>query len=192
MAGVEVKDNSVTLTQSQYNALKTSPAESCEYTLYNGVTAQVSVNENQLIFALSTSTGTEGSYIITLNVLSDLADIEVKTVRSKEVIDGEVTFTESEYLAFLNLQNYDEACDYQAADGATVDVNFDNQTHALIFNVLSQDKTNTNKAQVKINVALPFGTHLLTGGGDKKTPFTTTKISFICLAVRQRLRTKTV
>ena len=168
VAGVEVKDNSVTLTQSQYNALKTSPAESCEYTLYNGVTAQVSVNENQLIFALSTSTGTEGNYIITLNVLSDLADIEVKTVRSKEVIDGEVTFTESEYLAFLNLQNYDEACDYQAADGATVDVNFDNQTHALIFNVLSQDKTNTNKAQVKINVALPFGTHLLTGGGDKK------------------------
>ncbi len=168
VAGVEVKDNSVTLTQSQYNALKSSPAESCDYTLYNGVTAQVSVNENQLIFALSTSTGTEGSYIITLNVLSDLADIEVKTVRSKEVIDGEVTFTESEYLAFLNLQNYDEACDYQAADGATVDVNFDNQTHALIFNVLSQDKTNTNKAQVKINVALPFGTHLLTGGGDKK------------------------
>ena len=168
VAGVEVKDNSVTLTQSQYNALKTSPAENCEYTLYNGVTAQVSVNENQLIFALSTSTGTEGNYIITLNVLSDLADIEVKTVRSKEVIDGEVTFTESEYLAFLNLQNYDEACDYQAADGATVDVNFDNQTLALIFNVLSQDKTNTNKAQVKINVALPFGTHLLTGGGDKK------------------------
>ena len=168
VAGVEVKDNSVTLTQAQYNALKTSPAESCEYTLYNGVTAQVSVNENQLIFALSTSTGTEGRYVITLNVLSDLADIEVKTVRSKEVIDGEVTFTESEYLAFLNLQNYDEACDYQAADGATVDVNFDNQTHALIFNVLSQDKTNTNKAQVKINVALPFGTHLLTGGGDKK------------------------
>ena len=168
VAGVEVKDNSVTLTQSQYNALKSSPAENCEYTLYNGVTAQVSVNENQLVFALSTSTGTEGNYIITLNVLSDLADIEVKTVRSKEVIDGEVTFTESEYLAFLNLQNYDEACDYQAADGATVDVNFDNQTHALIFNVLSQDKTNTNKAQVKINVALPFGTHLLTGGGDKK------------------------
>lgn len=29
VAGVEVKDNSVTLTQSQYNALKTSPAENC-------------------------------------------------------------------------------------------------------------------------------------------------------------------
>ena len=46
VAGVEVKANSVTLTQSQYNALKSSPAENCDYTLYNGVTAQVSVNEN--------------------------------------------------------------------------------------------------------------------------------------------------
>ena len=102
------------------------------------------------------------------HVDNDAADIEVKTVQNKKVIDGEVTFTESEYLAFLNLHNYDEVCEYQAADGATVDVNFDSQTRILTFNVLSQDGTKMNKEEVKINVALPFGTHSLTGGGDKK------------------------
>ena len=169
IAGVEVKDNSVTLTQAQYNALKAAPADNCEYTVSKGVTAQITVTETQLVFALSTTAGSEGNYIITLNVLSDLADIQVKTVRSKEVIDGEVALTESEYLAFLNLQNYDEVCQYQAAKGATVAVSFDRQAHTLIFDVLSQDKTNTNKAEVKVNVALPFGTHTLTGGGDKKS-----------------------
>ena len=168
VAGVEVKDDCVTLTTTQYDALKSSPAESCDYTLYDGVTAVVSLNENQLVFDLTTPAGTEGKYVITIYVLSNLADVEVKTVQNKKVIGGEVTFTESEYSAFLNLQNYDEACEYQASDGATVEVNFDNQTHTLIFDVLSQDKTKTNKAEVKINVALPFGTQSLTGGGDKK------------------------
>lgn len=168
VAGVEVKNDCVTLNRSQYDALKSSPEKSCDYALYDGVTAQISLNENQLVFDLTTPAGTEGKYVITIYVLSNLADIEVKTVQNKKVIDGEVTFTEGEYAAFLSLQDYSGACEYQASEGATVEVNFDNQTHTLIFDVLSQDKTKTNKAEVKVNVALPFGTHSLTGGGDKK------------------------
>ena len=168
VAGVEVKNDCVTLNRSQYDALKLSPEESCDYTLYDGVTAQISLNENQLVFDLVTPAGTEGKYVITVYVLSNLANIEVKTVQGKKVVDGEITLTESEYSAFLTLQDYNAECVYQASEGATVEVNFDNQTHTLIFDVLSQDKTKSNKEEVKVNVALPFGTHSLTGGGDKK------------------------
>ena len=50
VAGVEVKDDCVTLTQSQYDALRSSPEENCNYTLSNGVQAVISVEGNQLIF----------------------------------------------------------------------------------------------------------------------------------------------
>lgn len=168
VAGVEVKNDCVTLTQAQYDALVLSPKENCEYTLSNEVEAVVSVNGNQLIFDLTSSSGNTAKYIITLNVLSNKADIDIKTVCNKKVIDGKVIFTESEYATFLNLQDYDSVCEYQSSDGSTVQINFDKQTHSLIFNVLSQDETKTNKAKVEVNVALPFGTHSLTGSGDKK------------------------
>ena len=168
VAGVEVKDDYVTLTQAQYDALVLSPKENCEYTISSEVEAVVSVNGNQLIFNLTSSSGNTAKYIITLNVLSNKADIDIKTVCNKKVIDGKVIFTESEYATFLNLQDYDSVCEYQSSDGSTVQINFDKQTHSLIFNVLSQDETKTNKAKVEINVALPFGTHSLTGSGDKK------------------------
>ena len=168
VAGVEVKDDYVTLTQAQYDDLILSPKEKCEYTLPNEVDVVVSVKENQLIFDLTSSSGNKAKYIITLNVLSNLADIDVKKVYNKQVIDDKVTFTESEYAAFLNLQDYDSVCEYQSSKGSTVQVNFDKQTHSLIFNVLSQDETKTNKAKIEVNVALPFSTHSLTGSGDKK------------------------
>lgn len=168
VAGVEVKNDCVTLTQAQYDALVLSPKENCEYTLSNEVEATLSVKENQLIFDLTSSSGNTAKYIITLNVLSNKADIDIKTVCNKKVIDGKVIFTESEYATFLNLQDYDSVCEYQSSDGSTVQINFDKQTHSLIFNVLSQDETKTNKAKVEVNVALPFGTHSLTGSGDKK------------------------
>ena len=168
VAGVEVKNDCVTLTQAQYDALVLSPKENCEYTLSNEVEATLSVKENQLIFDLTSSSGTTAKYISTLNVLSNKADIDIKTVCNKKVIDGKVIFTESEYATFLNLQDYDSVCEYQSSDGSTVQINFDKQTHSLIFNVLSQDETKTNKAKVEVNVALPFGTHSLTGSGDKK------------------------
>ena len=168
VAGVEVKDDYVTLTQAQYDDLILSPKEKCEYTLPNEVDVVVSVKENQLIFDLTSSSGNTAKYIITLNLLSNLADIDVKKVYNKQVIDDKVTFTESEYIAFLNLQDYDSVCEYQSSKGSTVQVNFDKQTHSLIFNVLSQDETKTNKAKIEVNVALPFSTHSLTGSGDKK------------------------
>ena len=168
VAGVEVKDDYVTLTQAQYDDLILSPKEKCEYTLPNEVDVVVSVKENQLIFDLTSSSGNTAKYIITLNVLSNLADIDVKKVYNKQVIDDKVTFTESEYAAFLNLQDYDSVCEYQSSKGSTVQVNFDKQTHSLIFNVLSQDETKTNKVKIEVNVALPFSTHSLTGSGDKK------------------------
>ena len=167
VAGVEVKDNSVTLTQSQYNALVAAPEDNCQYTIASGVTAKISVTENKLVFDLTTTGGNTGKYEITLTVLSDLAEIEVKTVRNKQVTDGKVTFSESEYAEFLNLQDYGAACEYQSSKGSTVQIKFDKQTHTLTFDVLSQDETKTNKVKVEINVALPFGTHSLTGGGDK-------------------------
>ena len=168
VAGVEVKNDCVTLTQAQYDALVLSPKENCEYTISNEVEATLSVKENQLIFDLTSSSGNTAKYIITLKVLSNKADIDIKTVCNKKVIDGKVIFTESEYATFLNLQDYDSVCEYQSSDGSTVQINFDKQTHSLIFNVLSQDETKTNKAKVEVNVALPFGTHSLTGSGDKK------------------------
>ena len=165
--GVEVKDDSVTLTQSQYDALMASPEENSDYTLSNGVTAKITVTETKLVFDLKTPGGNEGKYEITLTVLSDLAEIDVKTVRGKQVIDSKVTFGESEYAEFLNLQAYDDVCEYDSSDGSTVKIMFDNQDHTLTFTVLSQDKTNTNEVAIEINVALPFGTHSLTGGGSK-------------------------
>ena len=167
VAGIEVKDDCVTLTKAQYDALVASPEENCEYTLTNGVTAKITVTETKLVFDLKTPGGNEGKYEITLTVLSDLADIEVKTVRGKQVVDGKVTFGESEYAEFLNLQDYGAACEYESSDGSTVQVAFDNDTHSLTFGVVSQDKTNANEVTVEVNVALPFGKHSLTGGGDK-------------------------
>ena len=167
VASVEVKDNSVTLTQSQYDALVASPEENCDYTLTNGVTAKITVDGNKLVFNLKTPGGNEGKYEITLTVLSDLAEIDVKTVNNKQVVDGKVTFGESEYAAFLDLQDYNNACEYDLSDGATVQIAFDKPDHALTFTVLSQDETNTKEFTVEINVALPFGTHSLTGGGNK-------------------------
>ena len=167
VAGVEIKDDSVTLTQSQYDALVASPEENCNYTLTNGVTAKITVTETKLVFDLTTPGGNKGKYEITLTVLSDLAEIDVKTVCNKQVADGKVTFGESEYAAFLDLQAYDNVCEFDSSDGSTVQIAFDKQDHTLIFEVLSQDKTNTNEVRVEINVALPFGKHSLTGGGDK-------------------------
>ena len=167
VSGIEVKDDCVTLTRSQYDALVASPEENCKYTLTNGVTAKITVTETKLVFDLKTPGGNEGKYEITLTVLSDLADIEVKTVRGKQVVDGKVTFGESEYAEFLNLQDYGAACAYESSDGSTVQVAFDNDTHSLTFGVVSQDKTNANEVTVEVNVALPFGKHSLTGGGDK-------------------------
>ena len=167
VAGIEVKDDCVTLTKVQYDALVASPEENCDYTLTNGVTAKITVTETKLVFDLKTPGGNEGKYEITLTVLSDLADIEVKTVRGKQVVDGKVTFGESEYAEFLTLQDYGAACAYESSDGSTVQVAFDNDTHSLTFGVVSQDKTNTNEVTVEVNVALPFGKHSLTGGGDK-------------------------
>lgn len=83
------------------------------------------------------------------------------------MVDGKVTFDESEYAEFLKLQDYGAACAYESSDGSTVQVAFDNDTHSLTFGVVSQDKTNANEVTVEVNVALPFGKHSLTGGGDK-------------------------
>ena len=167
VAGVEVKNDSVTLTQSQYDALVASPEENCDYTLSSGVTAKITVTATKLVFDLKTPGGNEGKYEITLTVLSDLAEIDVKTVNNKQVVDGKVTFGESEYAEFLNLQAYDDVCEYDSSDGSTVQIAFDKQDHTLTFTVVSQDETNTNEVAVEITVALPFGTHSLTGGGNK-------------------------
>ena len=168
VAGVEVKNDCVTLTQAQYDDLILSPKEKCEYTLPNEVDVVVSVKENQLIFDLTSSSGNTAKYIITLNVLSNLADININTIYNKKVVNGKVTFSETEYASFLNLEDYSSVCDYQASEGATVKIEFDKQTHTFSFNVLSQDKTQRNEVKVEINVELPFGTHSLTGSGDKK------------------------
>ena len=168
VAGVEVKDSCVTLTQSQYDALRSSPEENCNYTLKNGVQAVISVEGNQLIFDLTSPSGTTARYVITLTVLSNRTDINIKTIYNKQVVDGKVTLSESEYASLLNLQDYDSVCDYQSSDGSTVQISFDKPTHKLIFNVLSQDGTKTNEVKVEVNVTLPFGTHSLTGVGDKK------------------------
>ena len=168
VAGVEIKDNSVTLTKSQYDALVLSPETNCDYTLLNGVKADISVTENRLIFDLTSPTGNKDKYIITLIVLSNLADININTIYNKKVVNGKVTFSETEYASFLNLEDYSSVCDYQASEGATVKIEFDKQTHTFSFNVLSQDKTQRNEVKVEINVELPFGTHSLTGSGDKK------------------------
>lgn len=167
VAGVEIKDDCVTLTKSQYDALVLSPEENCDYTLSDGVTAQITVNENQLVFDLTAPDGSTDKYIITINVLSNLAEIDVSKVRNKQVINGEITLSESEYAEFLNLENYENECKYNSSEGSTVKIEFDKQLHSLKFNVLSQDKTKTNEVKVKINVALPFGKHSVTGGGDK-------------------------
>lgn len=167
VAGVEVKDDCVTLTKAQYDALVLSPEENCDYTLSDGVKAQISVNENQLVFDLTAPDGSTDKYIITINVLSNLAEIDVSEVRNKQVINGEITLSESEYAEFLSLENYENECKYQSSVGSTVEIEFDRQIHTLKFNVLSQDKTKTNEVKVKINVALPFGKHSVTGGGDK-------------------------
>ena len=167
VAGVEVKDDSVTLTQSQYDALVASPEANCKYTLSDGVEAKISIDGNQLVFNLTASDGNTGKYTITMTVLSNLADIDVKRVCNKQVTDGKVTFGESEYAEFLNLQDYAAACEYVSSDGSTVQIAFDKQDHKLTFTVLSEDETNANEVTVEITVALPFGTHSLTGGGNK-------------------------
>ena len=167
VAGVEVKDDSVTLTQSQYDALVSSPEANCKYTLSDGVEAKISIDGNQLVFNLTASDGNTGKHTITMTVLSNLADIDVKRVCNKQVTDGKVTFGESEYAEFLNLQDYATACEYVSSDGSTVQIAFDKQDHTLTFTVLSEDETNTNEVTVEITVALPFGTHSLTGGGNK-------------------------
>ena len=167
VSGVEVKDDSVTLTQSQYDALVASPEANCKYTLSDGVEAKISIDGNQLVFNLTASDGNTGKYTITMTVLSNLADIDVKRVCNKQVTDGKVTFGESEYAEFLNLQDYAAACEYVSSDGSTVQITFDKQDHTLTFTVLSEDETNTNEVTVEITVALPFGTHSLTGGGNK-------------------------
>ena len=167
VAGVEVKDDSVTLTQSQYDALVSSPEANCKYTASDGVEAKISIDGNQLVFNLTASDGNTGKHTITMTVLSNLADIDVKRVCNKQVTDGKVTFGESEYAEFLNLQDYATACEYVSSDGSTVQIAFDKQDHTLTFTVLSEDETNTNEVTVEITVALPFGTHSLTGGGNK-------------------------
>lgn len=167
VAGVEIKDDCVTLTKAQYDALVLSPEENCDFTLSNGVKAKISVSETQLVFDLTTPGGNKSKYTVTLTVLSDLADISVNTVYNKQVSGGKVTLSESEYAEFLNLQDYGAACAYQSSDGSTVQIKFDEQTRTLKFDVLSQDKTKTNEVKVEINVALFFGTHSLTGGGNK-------------------------
>lgn len=168
VAGVEVKDDCVTLTQSQYDALLSSPEKNCEYTLINGVQADISVEGNQLIFDLTSPSGTKARYVITLTVLSNRTDINIKTIYNHQVANGKVTLDESEYASLLNLEDYTSVCDYQSSDGSTVQISFDKTKHQLIFNVLSQDGTKTNEVKVEVNVALPFGTHSLTGVGDKK------------------------
>lgn len=168
VAGVEVKDDCVTLTQSQYDALLLSPEKNCEYKLSNGVQAVISVEGNQLIFDLTSPSGTTARYVITLTVLSNRTDINIKTIYNKQVVDGKVTLSESEYASLLNLEDYTSVCDYQSSDGSTVQISFDKPTHKFSFNVLSQDGTKTNEVKVEVNVALPFGTHSLTGVGDKK------------------------
>lgn len=167
VSGVEVKDDSVTLTQSQYDALVSAPESNCQYMISTGVTAEISVDGNRLVFDLTSSSGRTAKYVITLTVLSNRTDITINTICNKQVANGKVTLSESEYAALLNLEDYSSVCDYQAADGSTVQVSFDKQTHSFTFNVLSQDGTKTNEVKVQVDVALPFGTHSLTGEGSK-------------------------
>lgn len=169
VVGVEVKDHCVTLTQAQYDALLLSPEINCEYNLSSGVTAEISVSGNQLVFDLTSPTGNKGKYIVTLIILSNLADIQVETIYNKQVVDGKITLNESEYASFLQLETYEDVCDYQSSEGSTVQINFDKPTHSLIFTGVSQDQTETNEVKVEINVGLPFGTHSLTGFGDKNS-----------------------
>lgn len=169
VAGIEVKEDKVTLTQSQYDALLLSPKDNCEYTVAEGVDIEITVNRTELVFDLTSMTGNKEKYVISLNVLSNLADIEVKTVFNKKVINDKVTLSESEYKAFLNSEDYNAACEYQSSDDSTVQITFDKKSHTLLFDVVSQDQTKTNRVKVEVDVALPFGTHSLTGAGDKKS-----------------------
>lgn len=95
-------------------------------------------------------------------------NIEVKTVYNKPVTGGEVTLGESEYAEFVDLQDYGAVCEYQSSDGSPVQITFDRQPHTLIFSGVSHDGMQTKEVKVKINVALPFGTHSITGGGNEK------------------------
>ncbi len=95
-------------------------------------------------------------------------NIDVKTVYGKPVTGGEVTLSESEYAEFVDLQDYGAVCEYQSSDGSPVQITFDRQPHTLIFSGVSHDGMQTKEVKVKINVALPFGTHSITGGGNEK------------------------
>ena len=137
VAGVEVNDGGVTLTQSQYNALVASPKDNCQYTIANGVTAEISVSENKLVFDLTTTGGNTGKYEITLTVVPDvdetdpLEGFKVTTVAGVEVKDNSVTLTQSQYNALV--ASPEENCQYTIASGVTAKISV--SENKLVFDL---------------------------------------------------------
>jgi len=153
VAGVEVKDGSVTLTQSQYNAFVASPEDNCQYTIASGVTAKISVTENKLVFDLTTTGGNKGKYEITLTVVPDVDETDpldgfkVTTVAGVEVKDNSVTLTQSQYNALVASPK--DNCQYTIADGVTAKISVSETK--LIFDLTT---TGGNKGKYEITLTV--------------------------------------
>jgi len=141
VAGVDVVGESVTLTTAQWNALSgaTDLKAQCEYTLADGATLAVTLDEKTLTFAITAQDGTTASKTVTVTVLSNDTTLNITKVAGVDVVGESVTFTTAQWTAFSAETDLKAQCEYTLADGATLAVTLEEKT--LTFAVTAQDGT---------------------------------------------------
>ena len=149
--GVEVLENSVTLSTLEYEALVNSVdlLANCDYTLAEKATLSVKLVDKNLEFRTVAEDQTTSETTISLIVLSNMADIVVSKICDKEVVNESVIISTSDYHSLENSQLSD-LCDYTASQGTTVTISLEEKS--IKFTVVSEDNTVINEFVIKLTV----------------------------------------
>ena len=152
ICGAATADGKATLTTAQYERLSSAEnkADECGYTLADGASVQVTLEEKTLIFMVIAEDGTEKEYTIALTVRSDAAELSL-TGGDGIVAQGEVLRCTA--AALRDLENADDAgtvLDYTASEGAQVSFTYDADGMTLYAEIVSEDGTNMKNLEWKV------------------------------------------
>ncbi len=168
VCNVNVTGGAVTLTTAQYNELisASNKGEKVTYTLAEGATVAVTLEDKTLNFAITAEDGTTASASVTITVLSNQAEITLTKVNGKSSATGVVTMSQEELTEFSTqayvLSNYA----YEASEKSTVTAEYEVSTHTVVLTCISEDGSAIDTASARIEVEMPFGSHSRTGAGS--------------------------
>ena len=148
---VDIAEEKAILTTAQYQEITTASSlkDLCTYTLAEGASVEVTLNNKIITFIVTAEDGTTASATVELVVLSDDTTLAASKIGGVNIADGKVVLTTAQYEALVASADLKSACEYTLADGASVEVALNGKN--VIFSITAEDGT-TASATIELVV----------------------------------------